>query len=185
MYVSQANIFVHFIPLDHFEENDRDPALHKSDDKGRGWFNPPKTSNTQGGHEQGNHDEDTVKKHMASIDRRNEGMEPSDADNEDKEYSGVEEDEDKEYPGVEYGEGDGRTALHEAAGLGDLKKVRGLVQMQSSDMIHVRDVNDWQPVHEAARGGHTEVLRCVDCDLNLFIRNTPAESICCFAQITD
>ena len=63
---------------------------------------------------------------------------------------------------------DGMTALHVAASDGDLDAV---VQILSSfesgsvsgsdnyDMLHARDANDWQAIHEAASAGHLEVLK--------------------------
>ena len=60
------------------------------------------------------------------------------------------------------------TALHVAARNGDLPFVIALLQSFESgsvsgtanyDMLHARDTNDWQAIHEAASAGHLEVLR--------------------------
>jgi len=72
------------------------------------------------GHEQQNHDDEVVKRHMKQI--------------------------------------DGQTALHRAAAQGQLDVVEKLLA-QSSDMLHARDMNDWQAVHEAARAGHLDTLK--------------------------
>lgn len=63
---------------------------------------------------------------------------------------------------------DGMTALHVAASNGDLAGVTALLQSFESgsvsgsanyDMLHARDANDWQAIHEAASNGHLEVLK--------------------------
>ena len=63
---------------------------------------------------------------------------------------------------------DGMTALHVAASNGDLSGVISLLQSFESgsvsgsanyDMLHARDANDWQAIHEAAAAGHLEVLK--------------------------
>lgn len=63
---------------------------------------------------------------------------------------------------------DGMTALHVAASNGDLADVISLLQSFESgsvsgsanyDMLHARDANGWQAIHEAAAAGHLEVLK--------------------------
>ena len=60
---------------------------------------------------------------------------------------------------------DGRTVLHIAAGRGDLKAVQRILKVvvegvpSDSNILHARDANAWQAVHEAARGGHLDVVR--------------------------
>jgi Ankyrin repeats (3 copies) len=63
---------------------------------------------------------------------------------------------------------DGMTALHVAAAEGDLLTVISLLRSFESgsvsgssnyDMLHARDANDWQAIHEAASAGHLEVLK--------------------------
>mmetsp|Transcript_646 Transcript_646/g.659 ORF Transcript_646/g.659 Transcript_646/m.659 type:complete len:423 (+) Transcript_646:139-1407(+) len=48
--------------------------------------------------------------------------------------------------------------LHKAAGLGDLQQVKLLMKTQGY-LLHAKDENQWQPIHEAVRGGHTEVVK--------------------------
>ena len=46
------------------------------------------------------------------------------------------------------------------AGTGDLDSIRGIVEGANSDeVIHARDENGWQAIHEAARSGHLDVLK--------------------------
>jgi ankyrin repeat protein len=63
---------------------------------------------------------------------------------------------------------DGMTALHVAASDGDLDTVVLILSSFESgsvsgsdnyDMLHARDANDWQAIHEAATAGHLEVLK--------------------------
>ena len=59
------------------------------------------------------------------------------------------------------GNPEGRTALHEAAAMGDIETVMQLLKRNGAhtEMIHAKDENDWQVIHEAARGGHSEVIQ--------------------------
>ena len=57
-----------------------------------------------------------------------------------------------------------RTALHLAAMDGDFAKVENLLTRMSGgsvdvDLLNAADNNGWQAIHEAARGGHLDVLR--------------------------
>ena len=65
------------------------------------------------------------------------------------------------------GEKDGMTALHVAASEGNLAAVEAILDSFDSgsvngsgnnDMLHARDANDWQAMHEAAVAGHLDVL---------------------------
>ena len=51
-----------------------------------------------------------------------------------------------------------QSELHEAAALGDLPKVKSLLE-RNRELLHAVDQNQWQPLHEAARGGNTEVVK--------------------------
>jgi prolyl 4-hydroxylase len=47
---------------------------------------------------------------------------------------------------------------HAAAASGDLKRLHKVVKQDKQALYH-KDVNGWQPVHEAVRGGHTDVVK--------------------------
>lgn len=46
---------------------------------------------------------------------------------------------------------------HQAAATGDIKTLLDLASTQKH-LIHQKDANGWQPIHEAARGGHKEIV---------------------------
>ena len=133
-----ANIFVHFIPIDHEEENekDRQRGLAIEIPKDADWaaaakkqmHRKPRPGRNEVGHEQQNHDDEVVKKHI----EKSGGGKPHVVE--------------------------GQTALHRAAASGQLEVVEKLLA-QSTNLLHARDANDWQPIHEAARSGHTDVLK--------------------------
>lgn len=59
------------------------------------------------------------------------------------------------------------TALHIAASEGNLAAVEAILDSfdsgsvngsDNNDMLHARDANDWQAMHEAAAAGHLDVL---------------------------
>lgn len=52
----------------------------------------------------------------------------------------------------------GSTVAHLAAQDGNIKKLKAEVE-KKKDLIHKADSNGWQPIHEGARGGHTEIVR--------------------------
>ena len=52
---------------------------------------------------------------------------------------------------------EGATPAHIAAKLGHLDEIRRLAA-QDRSMMGATDRNDWQPLHEAVRGGHTQVV---------------------------
>lgn len=54
-------------------------------------------------------------------------------------------------------QGSGR-AGHHAAALGDVQTLHALAKTDRR-ALHRRDENGWAPIHEAARAGHTDVLR--------------------------
>lgn len=51
----------------------------------------------------------------------------------------------------------GSTPAHLAAQKGDLTSLAQAVEKDKS-IIHAEDENGWKPIHEASRGGHTEVV---------------------------
>ena len=55
----------------------------------------------------------------------------------------------------------GQTALHVAAVKGDLAALeKVLAHAHGRDLIHARDENDWQAIHEAAKSGNLQVQLC-------------------------
>eukprot|EP00605_Chrysophyceae_sp_TOSAG23-4_P000532 GSChrysophyteH1.ASY1.ANO1.601.1 assembled CDS len=54
---------------------------------------------------------------------------------------------------------DGQTELHIAAQVSDLNSVKSLLENASPTLLHARDANNWQAIHEAARAGSLPVLR--------------------------
>lgn len=49
-------------------------------------------------------------------------------------------------------------SIHQISARGDLNALDALVSI-NPDVIHEKDKNGWQPIHEAARGGHTEMIK--------------------------
>jgi prolyl 4-hydroxylase len=47
---------------------------------------------------------------------------------------------------------------HNAAALGDIERIEKVAKKNKAD-LKLKDKNGWQPIHEAARGGHTEVVK--------------------------
>lgn len=52
----------------------------------------------------------------------------------------------------------GSTEAHSAASKGDLKGIVNVIDM-NKDYLDKKDANGWTPIHEAARGGHLEVVK--------------------------
>jgi len=52
----------------------------------------------------------------------------------------------------------GSTPVHFAAQKGDLKQLKKHVK-ESKENVHLKDKNGWTPLHEAARGGHADVVK--------------------------
>ena len=167
-----ANIFVHFIPIDHDRVNENDYALQRERKN-----KPPsstmvldlekemksKLSNERliGGHEQSNHAEHVVKRHLDNHDKREKEKERQlDEKEKEEEMKSREEEDEEEDPEFVVESPKGRTVLHEAAAMGNVAEVENLLKQSSnSDLLHARDENQWQAVHEAARGGYVEVLK--------------------------
>jgi len=51
----------------------------------------------------------------------------------------------------------GSTEAHRAAQAGDLHSLERIA-LDNHDILHKEDINGWVPLHEAARGGHVEVV---------------------------
>jgi prolyl 4-hydroxylase len=56
--------------------------------------------------------------------------------------------------------GTGSTSLHSAAQHGDLEAAMSIIA-ENPEQINAKDVNGWQPLHEAARAGHVEVAEAL------------------------
>lgn len=48
-------------------------------------------------------------------------------------------------------------AVAHAAATGDIETIAYYAK-EKKDMLHKKDVNGWQPIHEAARGGHLDIV---------------------------
>ena len=66
----------------------------------------------------------------------------------------------------EQGDVDGRTILHVAASLGNFEEVEKILSNHNTDMLHARDENGWQPIHEAVRSGNLDIVKYVDIIMN-------------------
>eukprot|EP00591_Stephanopyxis_turris_P013528 CAMPEP_0195511534 /NCGR_PEP_ID=MMETSP0794_2-20130614/3819_1 /TAXON_ID=515487 /ORGANISM="Stephanopyxis turris, Strain CCMP 815" /LENGTH=456 /DNA_ID=CAMNT_0040639151 /DNA_START=95 /DNA_END=1462 /DNA_ORIENTATION=- len=54
----------------------------------------------------------------------------------------------------------GSTEAHHAAGVGDIETLKKIAKDKKKRRDFVKeDANGWQPIHEGARGGHTDVIR--------------------------
>jgi prolyl 4-hydroxylase len=72
-----------------------------------------------------------------------------------------------------------RSSAHLAAIRGDLRKLQHIAEMKPEDLIAL-DSNGWQPIHEAARSGHLEVVKfLVDngADINAGIEGNGASPL--------
>jgi len=147
-----ANLFVHFIPIDHDIMNDEDHNDHSK------HTHHKTTSNLKiSGHEQSNHDEEDVIRHMHHMDRERE-------DAEDRNFHSIEDaeepqegEEPEEQEEDQYEPDPLRTELHDAVSAGDLERVMEIVEADHR-LVHAKDSLDWQPIHEAARAGHYEIV---------------------------
>jgi hypothetical protein len=156
-----ANVFVHFIPIDHDEINEHDEALRVQQSKQTkgGLFSKllgGKSSNI-GGHEQDNHDEASLKKHMANAHRK---------------FEGKQEENNEEV--VDPNEDSARTPLHAAASLGEMDAVSDLLSSTTGvEMLNVQDANGWTPLHEAIRAGDVAVIKLmVDKGADMALKTT-------------
>lgn len=56
-----------------------------------------------------------------------------------------------------------RSILHQIAGNGDLDTIKRLLQgktpEEGEELLNAQDSRGWQPLHEAIRGGHTNLVR--------------------------
>lgn len=47
---------------------------------------------------------------------------------------------------------------HAAAAAGDVETLKELA-LDNEEVLHMKDKNGWEPIHEAVRGGHVEAVR--------------------------
>ncbi len=137
-----ANIFVHYIPINHDENVKKvgSESVRKVNDA----KNLPIRKDT-GGHEGDNHDAETLARHRSEHDMDNRGG-----------LRGPQREESvPEQPEML----DGQTALHIAAQKGDLDEARRLLDGASPTLLHARDANNWQAIHEAARSGNVDLIK--------------------------
>jgi len=140
-----ANIFVHYIPVDHDEMNEK-TFNRKMPKTSQGFI--ASDEKHIGGHEQSNHGDHEIKKHLEAIDKKLE-----------EEITEEEEEEQKDDDQEEGSRPSGQSALHVAAADGDLEEVEKILGNHSTDILNSKDENDWQAIHEAVRGGHTDIVK--------------------------
>ena len=174
-----ANVFVHFIPEDHDANNEALVKEKLKNVKLGGHEHDQHDAETLKRHEAA-HDKDqaeiAVKKLIKlqekwKVDTNSEGDDAEEEEEQEEEEDveeapqgpaeidhGEEDVEDVEV--VEEEEVDGRTEIHRAAADGDIESLEKLLSTPgNSDMLHTRDMNDWQAIHEAARSGQLEALK--------------------------
>lgn len=181
-----ANLFVHYQPIDHEEVNARDRQLAEAAKNKNALSFFGINSNKQykaptvsrraakiGGHEQDQHDEEDIQKHLDQIDaeERLKRSPQGDSSSNKRESFGssvkklmnarkteVEENEllyDEEVNEVSPDE-----LLRRCASRGHIEGVVRILKVPSNmGLIHVEDENGWQVLHEAVRGGHLETVR--------------------------
>lgn len=49
--------------------------------------------------------------------------------------------------------------LHLAASVGDLIALQSILKDSNDKLLHSKDDNDWQAIHEAVRGGHLDCVK--------------------------
>jgi prolyl 4-hydroxylase len=144
-----ANIFVHYSPIGHDENNKHITELGPSKIGLVKEIIPRIPPARASGHEGDNHDPDTLDRHRSN----------HDADNHGQLRGQVTKQEDVLIESDVVEPLDGQTALHIAAQSGDFDEARRLLDGASPTLLHARDANNWQPIHEAARAGHLNILK--------------------------
>jgi len=161
-----ANIFVHYKPIDHDENNRLDhlpPGTSPNEEGVRslrtGTVTLPAMQDRYrkiGGHEQSNHEQDAIDKHLKQIDSEN--LSPSGSG---LHANNVPAQQPKKYVYSE--EDEPSKALRLAAQSGDLRSVDHILGTSTTGdnfkMVNSKDENGWQPLHEAAREGSLEVVK--------------------------
>ena len=154
-----ANLFIHYIPVDHDEMNVKDDEeQHNVMAKKRALGNHPYRASSGerkvSGHEQSNHDIEEISQHMNLIQEKEKVMEDGHQDVGADEVGGEDVDEEED----EAVEDDPEMVLHHAAIEGDVENVKALVE-RDSNLVNKKDKNHWQPLHEAVRAGNHEVVK--------------------------
>lgn len=150
---------MHYKPVDH-DENNRLDRLGLAGVEARGEVSNMRGKGSQtlpamldryrliGGHEQGNHDPETLERHLQQIDKE-------------KRLSGNNVPAQRKY---EFSPEEERSAvnLRTAAQNGDLRGVDHVLGTSTHGdnfaLINAADENGWQAIHEAARSGSLEVM---------------------------
>lgn len=173
-----ANVFVHFSPIDHDQENENDAKIAALQNEDKRVFQTatvieakknlanalhPQQRDVQqkgiGGHEHDNHPIDAVQRHLEELAKKEHELQLL----HEKDPIAYKAALDAENNAMEKAKDDvnspkGRTDLHFAAALGFIENVRKILNGHRTDIINARDENGWQAIHEAARGGHTDIL---------------------------
>jgi hypothetical protein len=104
----------------------------------------------KGGHEHDQHDHDTLKRHMEDIEKEQQQQ---------QQHGKKQHSEEMKIKADENARNDGRTALHVAAGEGDINRLVELLKNENTEILHAKDMNGWQAIHEAVRSGRLEVVK--------------------------
>eukprot|EP01036_Dinobryon_divergens_P025323 gene25323-33854_t len=144
---SYANVFIHYKPLDHDENNRRDHQPKVADSKGRSLVTLKAMKERYmmiGGHEQSNHEQEAIDRHLQDIDNEVQQLK-REILTKDRDYKFNPNDE----PGF---------AIRRAAQNGDVPGIEYLLR-RNPNQINEADDNGWQALHEAIRGGYPEIVK--------------------------
>jgi len=150
-----ANVFIHFIPVTHDENNEKyfkNPRSAKPINRKPLTFDSSRKHEKIGGHEQSNHDDaelqNRIEDHTEELEVKPKYEEMNRRNNVLKEK---EENEEAEMDVAQ-------TEAHRAAARGDVDALEHLLR-KSPHLINSIDSNKWQPIHEASRMGHLDALK--------------------------
>ncbi|GMI38985.1 hypothetical protein TeGR_g6460 [Tetraparma gracilis] len=171
-----ANIFVHFEPTGHSKRHEAKIAAEKAERGRRGAEEEYRNAKNVGvtGHEGANHDDDGRGLLEGEDERDKQGLEAipiyiQKGSEEEKNWlrthgrhkKDTKQQRKDKLKAAKDTFSTGSSALHTAAQQGDLEEVTSFLATVDDPKSHVQaqDSNGWQPLHEAARGGHTEVAK--------------------------
>lgn len=149
-----ANMFVHFEPVDHNKMNagdevERTRLLRGGGYQHFGFQQDSADSPSSAGHEGSNHNDEQLEQHMMDIDRQT--------------ITGKLLDQNERYQPTQRRRKQGapipdKLVLNIACADGNLRDVKRII---NSDRSHIneKDMNGWQPIHEAVRTGHEEIVQ--------------------------